>query len=98
MRAYRSATEGTKQFNTRLIELVACAIHQLAAQVFRVQLNLHQGDVDSIVFWVCPKPSNWEGEWHASAPRPTIFNHPGFHDEDIYPEGVNDMLGYWAED
>lgn len=97
VRAYQSASQGSKQFNTRLVELVALAIHQLAVQVFKMKLNLHHhGDVDSVVFWVRPKPADWEGDWHEIPPRPTIFNHPGFHEHDIYPEAEADMVGYWV--
>lgn len=31
-------------------------------------------------------------------PRPTLFNHPYYVDLEIYPEGLADIAGYWAED
>lgn len=34
----------------------------------------------------------------APIPRPTVFNHPHYLDDDVYPEGVADIVGYWAED
>lgn len=30
-------------------------------------------------------------------PRPTLFNHHAYIHDDIYPNGVADMVGYWAE-
>ncbi|KAK4233930.1 hypothetical protein C8A03DRAFT_47626 [Achaetomium macrosporum] len=30
--------------------------------------------------------------------RPTLFSHHGYLEDDICPEGVADMVGYWAED
>jgi hypothetical protein len=31
-------------------------------------------------------------------PRATLFSHHGYLAHDIYPEGVADVVGYWAED
>ena len=31
-------------------------------------------------------------------PRQTLFNHPAYFEDDIYPEGLADVVGYWAED
>ena len=92
------ASEGTKQFNTRLIELVSVAIHQLAARVFNLQLNLHRGDVASAIKWVRPEPEDYPGDWHEIPARPTLFNQVGFFENEIYPDAEADMAGYWAED
>lgn len=94
MKAYRLAGEGTKEFKTRLIELVAVAIHQLAVRVFKMKLNLHQGDVDSAIDWVRPEPPDYPGRWFEIPPRPTLFNHDGFFADEIYPEAEADMAGY----
>lgn len=31
-------------------------------------------------------------------PKPTIFTHWAFEDYELYPEGIADAVGYWAED
>ncbi|KAK3374577.1 hypothetical protein B0H63DRAFT_496063 [Podospora didyma] len=74
--AYQRAVPGTKAFQTRLIELVAVALHQIGAILFQLDFRLHQpaSDIDRI-------------------PR-----HHAFLEESIYPEGVADVVGYWAED
>lgn len=98
MRAYRLAGEETKQFESRLVELVAVGIHQLAVQAFKMKLNLHKGDIESAVSWVRPVPPDYPGEWHEMPARRTLFNHVAFFANDTYPEAETDMVGYWAED
>lgn len=90
LKSYRRAAVGSKEFNTRLIELVAAAIHEIAVILFQLDLRLHQGDVDAIV--------QWKEDDEDVAPRATIFNHPYYLDDDVYPDGVADVVGYWAED
>lgn len=94
MKAYRVAGQGTKGFKTRPIELVAVAIHQIAAQAFKMKVNLHQGDVDSAVNWVRQEPPDYPGKWFEILPWPTLFNHVGLFAKDIYPEAKADMAGY----
>ncbi|KAK0664517.1 hypothetical protein QBC41DRAFT_328556 [Cercophora samala] len=90
LKSYLKATMGSKQFSTRLIELVAAALHEIGVILFQLDLRLHQGDVDAIV--------QWKEEDDDVPPRVTIFNHPYFLDDDVYPDGVADVVGYWAED
>ncbi|KAK5652855.1 hypothetical protein OQA88_9521 [Cercophora sp. LCS_1] len=97
--AFRSARPGTKAFNTRLIELVAVSLHQFGALLFQLGFRLHKGDIDSVVKWEMPRPAIIDPKnWFVLPPRPTIFNHPLYLHDDIYPEGVADIVGYWAED
>lgn len=45
--------------------------------------------------------TNWQrpySRWFATHPLPTLFTHPGFTAREQYPNGVADMVGYWAED
>ncbi|KAK4112795.1 hypothetical protein N656DRAFT_752873 [Canariomyces notabilis] len=97
--AFQRAAPGTKMFNTRLIELVAVALHQFGALLYQMDFRLHKGDVDAVVNWVMPRP--WwsrEEKWEPVPPRPSIFNHHAYVDDDIYPEGKADVVGYWVED
>lgn len=60
--------------------------------LYNLNLRLHKGDVDSVIFWRYPdQPED-------RMPRPTLLYHPNFVYADIYPEGVADMVGYSAED
>ena len=74
------------------------AVHQLAVRVYKMNLHMHQGDVDSIANWTMPKPADADDTWFVVPPRPSIFNHPSFLDHDVYPEHEADLTGYWAED
>ena len=64
-----------------------------------MNLRLHKGDVDSVVHWVMPPEEDAAGNMVASPPAPpTIFYHPGYFANDIYPGKLGDVVGYWAED
>ncbi|KAI5456877.1 hypothetical protein BGZ63DRAFT_395034 [Mariannaea sp. PMI_226] len=92
---FQLAQPGTKAFNTRLVELVAAALHQIGVILYQLDFRLHEGDIDGIVNWKFPT----EGTGLADInPQPTIFCHHAYLHSDIYPEGVADMVGYWVED
>ncbi len=85
-------------FRVRLLELVAVSIHQLAALVFNFDPCLHEGgprDVEKVTQYVEPPDAPGLG---FNSPNVTPFNHHGYLDHDIYPEGIADVVGYWAED
>ncbi|KAH0438190.1 alcohol dehydrogenase [Colletotrichum camelliae] len=91
---YRAASLGSRAFKVRLIELVAIAVHQIAVQIFKLDTSLHKED--GIASWKPPKNDLFwefcpEGAW------PTLFRHEWYHDHDQYPNGIADMVGYWAE-
>jgi hypothetical protein len=81
-------------FNTRLIELVAVAMHQIGTLLFQLELRMHDGDIKRIDQWSEESPSGERG----LPLRPTLFSHHGYLDHDVYPDGVADVVGYWAED
>ena len=99
--AFQDAAPGTKMFNTRLIEMVAVSLHQFAVLLHQLEFRLHKGkDIDAVTNWMEPTPdyaAKFEN-WQPWKPPPTIFNHPFYLDHDIYPDGIADMVGYWAED
>lgn len=91
---YRAATPGSRAFKTRLIEITAEAVHQLAVLLFNTGTNLHPDG--RIASWVPPKDHvfweiNPEGAW------PTLFYHHWYTNHEEYPNGIADMVGYWAE-
>ncbi|KAF7550020.1 hypothetical protein G7Z17_g5996 [Cylindrodendrum hubeiense] len=91
---YEQAEPGSKLFNLRLIELVAVSLHQIGVALFKLDLRLHNGDIESVINWKMPlSPAVVD-----VPPRATLFNHPAYFDDDIYPEGLSDVVGYWAED
>ncbi|KAK4106821.1 hypothetical protein N658DRAFT_563552 [Parathielavia hyrcaniae] len=88
----------TLTFNsqTRLIEMIAVAVQQIAVILFELDTSLHKDD--GIVDWAPPKSDEWYWGRHPSGPLPTLFHHSWYQDYDQYPRGVADIVGYWAED
>ena len=79
-----------------MIEMVAIAVHQIAATLFELDTSVHKND--GITEWAPPKSDYryWEW-WHPDGPLPSLFHHDWYKDYDQYPRGVADMVGYWAE-
>lgn len=104
VQAYQDAPLASKAFHTRLTELVVIALHQIAVDLFkRDDLHSHsQQEIDTVTSCVIvpPKSSAVDPQAYAVTvpPRPTLFNHPYYVDLEIYPEGLADIVGYWAED
>ncbi|KAF5619465.1 hypothetical protein F52700_11748 [Fusarium sp. NRRL 52700] len=93
--AYQAASPGSRSFNTRLIEILAIAVHQIAVLLFSLEEGLHKND--GVIEWAPPKS---EKTWWAhcpNGPEPTMFFHPWYSSHEKYPKGVADMVGYWAE-
>lgn len=93
--AYQSANPGSRAFNTRLIDLVAVSVHQIAVILFKLDTSLHKDS--GIVEW---QPSRTDEMFWDSMPQglpPAIFFHEFYVDHDQYPDGVADIVGYWAE-
>ncbi|KAK3934657.1 hypothetical protein QBC46DRAFT_426217, partial [Diplogelasinospora grovesii] len=91
--AYQAATPGSRAFKTRLIELVARAVHQIAVWLFKQEPMRYKDDC--LMSW---RPDKDALEWsYRRGFPPTFFRHPWYIDYDQYPEGVADGVGYWAE-
>lgn len=76
----------------RLFEVTAVAIHQLAVLLFKMDTSLHK--YDGVISWI---PDEVPVPVHLRTPPPTFFFHPAYRRMDYYPEGLADMVGYWAE-
>lgn len=88
----------------RLLEMVAIAIHQIAAVLFNLYPKSHTEEhIKFVTEW--QKPPSWVEDygrrrWEEPlfpAP-PTHFFHYAYLDFDLYPNGLADVAGYWAED
>lgn len=98
IRAYRRAALKSQAFNVRLIELVAVTMHQLGVLLFKLDACMHQGgrrDVERVTLYQEPP---LEPGLFVPRPRVTLFSHHGYLAHDVYPEGIADIVGYWAED
>ena len=70
-------------------------MHEIGTLLFQLGLRLHDGNIESIDQWNERPP---DAIYVDVPPRPTLFNHHGYLDHDVYPHGVADIVGYWAED
>lgn len=97
--AFQRAAPGTKMFSTRLIEMVAVALHQFAVLVHQLGFRMHkpEGDIEKVTNWTPPKPTFADDNWEPIPPLPIVFHNAFYTDWEIYPEGVADVIGYWAK-
>ncbi|KAK3896976.1 hypothetical protein C8A05DRAFT_20170 [Staphylotrichum tortipilum] len=91
---YCACSPGSRGFKMRLIELVALAVHQIAAILFELDTSVHKDDPKPPL----PPKSN-KAYWmlYPKGPPPTLFRHGWYQDHDQYPRGLADTVGYWAE-
>jgi hypothetical protein len=80
--------------------MVAVAVHELAVLLYKM------GDLQQHEDWKTWKPPkrHYETQYSASElqlPEPqsyrTLFSHLAFEEHTQYPEGIADVVGYWAE-
>lgn len=75
--------------------MVAVGIHQLAVLLYKLgDLQQH----DDWKPWKPPRRHDGLNNWPDPEPYPTLFFHSWFQEHAQYPEGVADMVGYWAEE
>ncbi|KAK6840767.1 hypothetical protein PG995_015977 [Apiospora arundinis] len=101
LQSYQDSIPASPSFKIRLLELVAVALHQVAVHLFQKGDRIHDqhhspegdGSISSVTSWEpSPKP------YFRYEVRPTLFAHPAFVTHEQYPNGIADMVGYWAED
>lgn len=104
LNAFQAASPGSRAFKTRLIEILAVAIHQTAVLLYKNNPDLAD-DSSSLVHeehvWEPPKgpDSSWDTWWdfHPRGPPPTLFHHPWYTNHNHCPDDAADVAGYWAE-
>lgn len=77
--------------------MIAVAIHQIAIYLYKVDLDL--GKHKDLLTWLPPSENQTPHPWkhYPGTLPPTLFIHTGYEQYDHYPDGVADMVGYWAE-
>jgi hypothetical protein len=75
--------------------MVAVAVHQIAVILFKLDTSQHKDD--RITEWVPPKTDTLYRMFREHGTLPTMFVHSWYVDHDQYPDGVAEMIGYWAE-
>lgn len=95
LRSFSAAKPESTEFETHLVEVIAVAVHQLAAYLYKLDLNL--GDHKDIATWVSPKSNRGIYMDYPDGKLPTISIHRQYRDCSQYPNGIADMVGYWAK-
>ena len=99
LQAYQSAAIPSRTLDFRLVELVAVSLHQIGAFLGRLKFDTHDPettrgfDIDAVTRW---EPE--QNPFSRVLPDPTLFTQPHFTASGQYPDGLSDMVGYWAED
>lgn len=75
--------------------MVAIAIHQIAVDLYKLDLNL--GNHKDLTTWAAPTSLTGFYEVYLTGQLPTLFMHKMYQDFEQYPNGVADIVGYWAE-
>lgn len=93
--SFQTAGVGSRVFNTRLLEILAIAVHNTSVQLYKLDTSRHTKD--GIVEWEPPKSDFVFWNAYPDGALPTLFRHPWYRAYDQCPNGVADMVGYWAE-
>lgn len=99
---FQQTKHDSHQFNLRLIETTAVAIHEISVSVFENKEKSHEEDeISRVALWQTPPTVlNYDGRQevlHHPPPKPTLFNHYRYNNHENYPAGLADIAGYWAE-
>lgn len=102
LQALQTGSPGSRLFNTRLIEVVAVAVHQIAVLLYKNNPDLSaESATKEVHAWVPPKDTDppWSTWWtfNPDGPSPTLFKHGWYTASGQYPDGAADVAGYWAE-
>ncbi|UNI16758.1 hypothetical protein JDV02_003166 [Purpureocillium takamizusanense] len=92
-REYQAAAPRSRAFSTRLIELVAASIHQIAALLHESDARADPDWTRDIKSWTAPEgDAVW---WYTfpDGPPPTLLRHKWYCDYAQYPRGVADSVG-----
>jgi len=94
---YRNALKGSREFVLRLMEIMVILCHNIAVSLYiNVKGGIHK-----------PNPANARRKpppelspgliLPPTPPLLAAFFHPYYQNSEQYPDGVADMVGYWAE-
>ncbi|AEO58558.1 hypothetical protein MYCTH_2305981 [Thermothelomyces thermophilus ATCC 42464] len=106
--SFQASAPGSRAFHLRLIELAAVAVHQIAVFLYKQDTRVHDHHtndpdytVDGATSWDWEPPQQSGGYYPLLVPPPpwkTLFSHPYYVAHNQYPDGLADVVGYWAED
>ncbi|KAK2783772.1 hypothetical protein FQN52_009516 [Onygenales sp. PD_12] len=96
--AYQNASRGSKEFNLRLIEILAILCHEIAVYLYTAYDGGVRKPDSAEVYRQMPKPRVLPlGKPQPVKLKPAELFHPYYQDWQQYPHGIADIVGYWAE-
>ncbi|KAJ4307149.1 hypothetical protein N0V88_000528 [Collariella sp. IMI 366227] len=90
--AFQRSYPGTQRFELRLMEMLAVTCHQIAVDLFNLDDGVHKHDVYE-KWRDLPRDTILPGQHIA----PVVFYHNAYFAHQQYPNGMGDVVGYWAE-
>lgn len=99
---FQATDPDSDQFNLRLIEITAVAIHEIYVSLFEDKNKSHDEDeIHRVTMWQTPPTViNSDGRQEVlphPPPKPILFYHYRYLNHENYPAGLADAAGYWAE-
>lgn len=97
VQAYQNTTPGSVAWKLRLLELLAVAIHDIAATLWSLDDGVHKHA--ELEAWRASRleSEQLDADERVNLPPHTWFWHHDYEDYKQYPKGVADIAGYWAE-
>ncbi|KAF2803398.1 uncharacterized protein BDZ99DRAFT_526751 [Mytilinidion resinicola] len=103
-RAYQNTTFDLREFKLRLLEMIAVACHKIAALLYK-EVKGDAIPTERILYQPPPitYPPSYDGTLRKPVARspylvlPTDFYHMSYQAMEQYPDGIADVVGYWAE-
>ncbi|KAG8169222.1 hypothetical protein KVR01_001971 [Diaporthe batatas] len=93
LQRYQDVPARSRASKLPLLELVAVAVHTIAAELFDLDGALHKRDTP------CTRYTGNESDAVSRLPPwPTVFAVYSYTDPARFPRGISDIAGYWAED
>ncbi|KAL2282383.1 hypothetical protein FJTKL_10986 [Diaporthe vaccinii] len=93
LRDFQDARPGTKEHALSLIELLARSCHQLAVLIFQLNDGVHK----HALYEAWRDAPNVDPRERVTKKPPSAFSNTVYHFYEQYPNGLADVVGYWAE-
>ncbi|KAF5017839.1 hypothetical protein F66182_10210 [Fusarium sp. NRRL 66182] len=96
LECFQNTIPNSKDFHLRLVELVVVACHQIAAYLFTLDDGTHKQELYQAWAERRRMELTLTLQTREYIP-PSAFFHMAYTYADQYPQGVADVVGYWAE-
>ncbi|KAH9893008.1 hypothetical protein F4778DRAFT_304514 [Xylariomycetidae sp. FL2044] len=98
VQAFQNSSPDSVEFELRLIELAAVACHQVAVHLYQLDAGVHtHAEHEEWLAEAFSRLPEDEPYAYRLLPPATTFFHSSYLAQHQYPNGVADIVGYWAE-